>query len=202
MARPQKRISDHARPQQHAPHSRPENAGQDDMADILKSLEQNCKKLEKRYEATIFRARHELGDMGFWGAVGAVAMVADLTVMGGIGTALAIWSGAGFLAYNSSANQIGKELKRVRERIDDMQQARFEAQLQKNAQQHAPQPASPDGKKLSEEFSPAARAEIEALRDKLAQLENQVTQLKGEKEKGLDKPKFKKPFSGKKPGDQ
>lgn len=202
MARPQKRPTPRERLEKDAHNFTVENAGEDALADILKSLEQNCKKLEKRYEAAVHRARHELGDMGFWGAVGAVAMVADLTIMGGIGTALAVWSGAGFLAYNSSANQVGKELKRVRERIEDMQQARFEAQLQKNANNNTPQPAAPEGKNLSEEFSPAARAEIEALRDKLAKLENQVTQLQDEKEKGLDKPKFKKPFTGKKPGDQ
>lgn len=169
-------------------------------ADPIKALEKDRKRLQDQYDRLTTKARGEIGDLGFWGAIGTVALVADWGLLGGMGTAFAAWSAGEYIAYSRRAHLVGKELTDVKTRIKDMQQARFDAQMQqlKNAPQQSPLPDN----SLKDEFSPAAKAEIEALRDKLAKLEQQVGQMQDDKDKGLDKPKFKKPFSGKKPGDQ
>lgn len=175
--------------------STPENA-----SDPLKAIEKDRKRLQDQYDRLTTKARSEMGEVGFWGAVGTIALVADWGLLGGLGTAFAAWSAGEYIAYSRRARDVGKELKDVKTRINNMQQARFEAQMQqmKNAPQQNPLPDN----SLKDEFSPAAKAEIESLRDKLAKLEKQVGQMQEDKDKGLDKPKFKKPFGGKKPGDQ
>jgi chromosome segregation ATPase len=125
--------------------------------------------------------------------------MADWMFMGGLGTAIAVWSAGEYLVYAQRAREIGKELKDVKTRIHDMQQAQFELKIRQL--QNAPQNAPMNDNSLKDEFSPAAKAEIEALRKKLAKLEGQVGQMQEDKDKGLDKPKFKNPF-GKKPDGQ
>ncbi|MBW7911404.1 MAG: hypothetical protein H3C49_09090 [Alphaproteobacteria bacterium] len=167
-------------------------------ADPLAMLEKERNRLQERYDTLTGKARGEVGDVGFWGAVGALALMADWTFTGGLGTAFAAWSAGEYVMYARRAREVGKELKVVKSRIQNMQQARFEAQIQQMKQ--APQKtqgAVPDTS-LKDEFSPAAQAEIESLRSKLATLEKQVGQMQEDKAGGLDKPKFKKPF-GKKP---
>jgi len=164
-------------------------------ADPLAMLEKERRRLQERYDTLTGKARGEIGDVGFWGAVGALAIAADWTITGGLGTAFAAWSAGEYVMYARRAREVGKELKTVKSRIQDMQQARFEAQMQQLKQ--APQGPAPEAS-LKDEFSPAAKAEIEALRAKLAKLEQQVGQMQDDKQNGLDKPKFKKPF-GKKP---
>ena len=168
--------------------------------DPIKALEKDRKRLQEQYDRLTAKARGEIGDLGFWGAVGTVALIADWGLLGGMGTAFAAWSAGEYVVYARRAREVGKELKDVKTRINDMQQQRFDMQLQQQLQNN-PQGPLPDYS-LKEEFSPAAKAEIDALRDKLAKLEKQVGQMQEDKDKGLDKPKFKKPFSGKKPGDQ
>lgn len=162
--------------------------------DPLCTLEKESAKLEKRFNDLTKKADGELGEMGFWGFVGGVGLMADWAFMGGLGTAIAVWSGASYLTYKSNARSVEKDLKKVRDKIIDLQEERFRANLEMQKQQ--PKPANEN--KLQAEFSPAAKAEIEALQKKLAELSGQVDKMQDDKEKGLDKPKFKPPF-GKKP---
>lgn len=166
----------------------------DNENDPLNALEKEREKLGERFDALTKKADHEMSDLGFWGFVGGIGLMADWAFMGGLGTALAVWSGAEYLAYKSKARGVEKDLKAVREKIIDMQEARFRLDMELQRQQ--PNPANQN--KLKDEFSPAAKAEIEALRKKLSELSGQVDELQSDKEKGLDKPKFKPPF-GKKP---
>lgn len=166
-------------------------------ADPLVMLEKERRRLQDRYDTLTGKARGEIGDVGFWGAIGALAIAADWTITGGLGTAFAAWSAGEYVMYARRAREVGKELKTVKSRIQDMQQARFEAQMQQLKQAPQQQGPAPEAS-LKDEFSPAAKAEIEALRAKLAKLEQQVGQMQDDKQNGLDKPKFRKPF-GKKP---
>jgi hypothetical protein len=167
-----------------------------DKNDPLRTLERERDKLEQRFNDLTKKAQNELGEAGFWGFVGGVAIMADWAFMGGLGTAIAVWSGAEYIAYKTNARRVEKDLKKVQERIIDMQEERFRAQMDMQKQQR--QPGVANDNSLKDEFSPAAKAEIEALQKKLAELSGQVDKLQEDKEKGLDKPKFKPPF-GKKP---
>jgi hypothetical protein len=113
-------------------------------------------------------------------------------LLGGIGTGLAVFSSVEYLAYKSRARAVNKDLKVIRDKVIDLQEARFRADLE--FKKHAPKPGNDNS--LKDEFSPAAKAEIEALQKKLAKLSGQVDELQADKEKGLDKPKFRPPFPG------
>lgn len=167
----------------------------DNENDPLNALEKEREKLGERFDALTKKADHEMSDLGFWGVVGGVALMADWTFLGGFGTTLAVLSGGQYIAYKAKARSVEKDLKIVREKIIDMQEARFRLEMELQRQQ--PKPANQNN--LKDEFSPAAKAEIEALRKKLSELSGQVDELQTDKEKGLDKPKFKPPFGGKKP---
>lgn len=160
--------------------------------DPLDALELERAKLEKRFEELTKRARGELGDVGFWGVVGGIALAADWALLGGIGTAFAAISSVEFLAYKAKARAVNKDLKVIRDKVIDLQEARFRADLE--FKQQAPKPGNDNS--LKDEFSPAAKAEIEALQKKLAKLSGQVDELQADKDKGLDKPKFRPPFPG------
>lgn len=179
---------------QAAPRQKPEGYT-DNENDPLNALEKERGKLESRFDALTKKADSELGEVGFWGLIGGIGLMADFAFMGGLGTALAVWSSAEYLSYKSRARGVEKDLKAVREKIIDMQEARFRMGMEMQKQQ--PKPANQN--ELKEEFSPAAKAEIDALRKKLSELSGQVDELQSDKEKGLDKPKFKPPFGGKKP---
>ena len=172
------------------------NRNGDQENDPLAALEKERSKLQERYDALSGKARKEVGDVGFWGAVGAVALMADWAFLGGFGTVVAAWSAGEYISYARRAHETGKELKDVKTRIHDMQQAQFDLKIQQ--MKNAPQNGPTNDNSLKDEFSPAAKAEIDALREKLAKLEGQVGQLQEDKGNGLDKPKFKNPF-GKKP---
>jgi len=167
-----------------------------DENDPLGALEKERSKLQERYDLLTGKARGEMGDVGFWGVVGGLGLMADWMLMGGLGTAIAVWSAGEYIVYAQRAREVGKELKNVKSRIHDMRQAQFDLKIQQ--MKNAPKNAPGNDNSLKDEFSPAAKAEIEALRAKLSKLENQVGQMQEDKDKGLDKPKFKKPF-GKKP---
>ena len=177
------------------------DAAREEGDDILGVLEKDRKRLQERYDALADKSRSEWGDAGFWGAVGGVALLADWAFLGGFGTVLAVANAGSAIGYARRARAVGQDLKDVKTRINDMRKAQFELKLKQleNAPQNAPKTPDNDNS-LKDEFSPAAKAEIDALRAKLAKLENQVGQMQDDHEKGLDKPKFRTPF-GKKPDD-
>lgn len=171
------------------------NRNGDPEMDPLGALEKERSKLQERYDALADKTRSEWGDAGFWGVVGGVALVADWTLLGGFGTVLAAANAGSAIGYARRARAVGRDLKEVKTSISNMREAQFALKMQQL--KNAPQ-APVNDNSLKDEFSPAAKAEIEALREKLSKLENQVGELQEDKGKGLDKPKFKKPF-GKKP---
>ncbi|MFN7113469.1 MAG: hypothetical protein ACK4PK_03835 [Alphaproteobacteria bacterium] len=171
------------------------NTNPDHENDPIGALEKERNKLQERYDALSDKTRSEWGDAGFWGVVGGVALVADWTFLGGFGTVLAAANAGSAIGYARRARAVGRDLKEVKTSLNNMREAEFAMKMQQL--KNAPQTPVNDNR-LKDEFSPAAKAEIEALRDKLAKLEGQVGQLQEDKGNGLDKPKFKKPF-GKKP---
>src|SRR6218665_2530052 len=83
--------------------STPKNA-----ADPLKALDKDRKRLQDQYDRLTNKARGEIGDLGFWGAVGTVALIADWGLLGGVGTAFAAWSAGEYIAYSRRAHLVGK----------------------------------------------------------------------------------------------
>jgi len=171
------------------------NRNGDQDNDPLAALEKERSKLQERYDALSNKTRSEWGEAGFWGVVGGVALVADWTFLGGFGTVLAAANAGSAIGYARRASAVGRDLKDVKASINNMREVQFALKIQQL--KDAPQ-APVNDNSLKDEFSPAAKAEIDALREKLAKLEGQVGQLQEDKGNGLDKPKFKKPF-GKKP---
>lgn len=164
--------------------------------DPLAALEKDRRSLQDRYDALAAKTRSEWGDAGFWGVVGGVALATDWMFLGGLGTVLAGANAASAIGYARRARAVGRDLNDVKTSINNMREAQFALKMKQL--ENAPQNAPVNDNSLKDEFSPAAKAEIEALREKLAKLEGQVGQLQEDKASGLDKPKFKKPF-GKKP---
>lgn len=149
-----------------------------DFDDPLYKLELERDRLEERYMAFTFKATKERNDLGFWGVVGGIGLAADWTFLGGLGTAIAVFSGASWLSYKSQAKQVGADLKKMEQKISDLNELRFKIELQ-NPEQKGP---------LRAEFSPAAKAEIDELRQKLASLQEQMSELEKPK---ITKPKLK-----------
>lgn len=195
MARKTRRDDHQPRAQDaSAPQGEPLPASGKPGTDPLKALEKERDKLQTAFDGLNARSRKEMGDLGFWGVVGGIGLAADMMFMGGLGTAIAAWSMGEYFMYARRARDVGNDLQKVKTRIHDMQQARFEMELQK--MKDAPQNTPSNDRSLQAEFSPAAQAEIKELRDKLSQLQSQIGQMQEEKEQGLNKPKFKKPSGG------
>ncbi len=162
----------------------------DDRFDPLEDLRKKREELEDRMYKYRAAAKREAGELGFWGLVGGVAIAADWMILGGVGTGIAVLSGATLFSAKREEKKIEKQLEKIDARIDKLVDDRLEQE--KN---------SPGlNKKLSEQFSPAAQKEIDLLRARLEDLEKQVDknrQNNNDNGKDLDKPKFKPPFGPK-----
>ena len=151
--------------------------------DPIWDLERRKRDLTDRWLAYKSAAQREAAEFGFWGLVGGVAIAADFALLGGLGTAVALVSGAGWLRYKREGQRIEREMKEVDKSIDRLHQERTEW-----LRQHPePKPG------LTEEFSPAAKRQIDALKARLADLEKQVDKVTSENDKSIDKPKFRPP---------
>jgi polyhydroxyalkanoate synthesis regulator phasin len=92
-------------------------------------------------------------------------------------------SGATWFRYKREAKRIEKDLKEVDKSLDLL----HEVQADWNRAHPQPTPG------LTEEFSPAAKRQIDALKARLEELEKQVDKVVAENDKSIDKPKFKPP---------
>ncbi|TAL34529.1 MAG: hypothetical protein EPN97_08405 [Alphaproteobacteria bacterium] len=154
-----------------------------DGKDPIQDLERRKRELTDRWLAYKSAAQREAAEFGFWGVVGGVAIAADFALLGGIGTVIATVSGAGWLRCKREAKRIEREMKDVDRSLDRLHEERADW-----SRQH-PQPAQ----NLAEEFSPAAKRQIEALKSRLEELEKQMDKVTAENDKSIDKPKFRPP---------
>ena len=159
--------------------------------DPLRDLEDKRRSLTGRWLAYKTATRREGVQVGFWASVGAVAMAADMALLGGLGTALAAMSGAGFLAYRRESKRLEHELKELDHSI-----SQFRREQDDYARRH-PKPE----KSLDDGFSPAAKRKIDGLQARLDDLEKSMEKLAGDKlpkkpdvdAADLGKPKYKPP---------
>jgi hypothetical protein len=151
--------------------------------DPLWDLERRKRDLTDRWLAYKSAAQREAAEFGFWGLVGGVAIAADIALLGGLGTAVALVSGAGWLRCKREGRRIEKEMQEVDKSLDRLHQERAEA----TRRHPTPTPG------VTEEFSPAAKRQIDALKSRLEELEKQVDKVTAENDKSIDKPKFRPP---------
>ena len=155
-----------------------------DKFDSLDDLRMKREELEERMRAYRETAKREAGELGFWSLVGGIAVAADWMILGGVGTGIAVLSGATLFNAKREEKKIEKQLAKIDERIDRLVDARLE--------QEKNNPGL--NKNLSEQFSPAAQKEIDLLRARLEDLEKQVDKNRqNDNGRDLDKPKFKPP---------
>ena len=154
-----------------------------DGKDPIRDLERRKRELTDRWLAYKSAADREAAEFGFWGVVGGVAIAADFALLGGLGTTIAVFSGAGWIRNKREGKRIEREMKEVDKSLDRLHEER-----EQWAREH-PQPKPG----LAEEFSPAAKRQIDALKSRLAELEKQMDKVTAENDKSIDKPKFRPP---------
>ncbi|MDI1226539.1 MAG: hypothetical protein PSY14_02495 [bacterium] len=158
--------------------------------DPLRPLQDKRRELTDRWLAFKTASRREGIQLGFWGGVGALAIAADLTLLGGLGTALAAMSGLSFVTYRREVKRLEKALKEVDRTITALQNERDDFERR-----------NPTLKKgLEDEFSPAAKRKIEGLQARLDELEHSMNKLTGQAPAkpdidapDLGKPKYRPP---------
>jgi len=160
----------------------------DDRIDPIRDLIRRRDDIEDRLHRARIAARREAGELGFWGLVGGAAIAADFMILGGVGTAIAIVSGVGFFGNSREAKKLQKSLDQLDSRIETLQREQVEWE-----RKH-PRPDN----SLTDEFSPAAKREIDLLRARLEELEKQMDKAGKpvNDDSQLDKPKFKPPRNG------
>ena len=159
--------------------------------DPIRDLEEQRRKLTDRWLAFKGASKREGVQTGMWAVIGGVAIATDLALLGGLGSAIAIMSGATWLTYNREAKRLETELQKIEKTITTMREERDEYE------RNHPKPS----KDLQEEFSPAAKRQIDALKSRLEEVEKLMDKMQAEKNKDnddIDKPKFRKP-AGPKP---
>ena len=158
--------------------------------DPLRPLQDKRRELTDRWLAFKTASRREGIQLGFWGGVGVLAIAADLTLLGGLGTALAAMSGLSFVTYRREVKRLEKALKEVDRTITALQNERDDFERRN--------PALKKG--LEDEFSPAAKRKIEGLQARLDELEHSMNKLTGQTPAkpdidapDLGKPKYRPP---------
>lgn len=154
--------------------------------DPLRDLEEQRRKVTDRWLAFKGASKREGVQTGMWAVIGGVAIATDMALLGGLGTAIALMSGATWIAYNREAKRLESELGKIEDSITVMKQEREEKE------RNAPKLS----KDLQEEFSPAAKRQIDALKSRLEEVEKMMDKMQADRDKendGIDKPRFKKP---------
>lgn len=158
-----------------------------DGIDPVENLERKKRELTDRWLAYKAASQRNAVEFGFWGVVTGAAVAADFALLGGLGTAIAVMTGATWITYKREAARIEHEMKEVDKSLDRIYKER--AEWERNHPKPVPG--------LEEEFSPAAKRQIDALKARLEELEKQVDKVTSS-DKSLDKPRFKPP-AGPKP---
>ncbi|MBI1214259.1 MAG: hypothetical protein GC185_00405 [Alphaproteobacteria bacterium] len=154
--------------------------------DPIAKLERRRAALEEKLAKARKKSKYEMGELGFWGVVGGVAIAADWVLLGGIGTAFAVLSGAEIFSQSREGKRLQKQITKIDEQLAamELEKMRLEAAKPKPPAPKAPEPG------LKDDFSPAAQKEIEDLRKRLAEMEKKVGE---QQDPTLDKPKFGPP---------
>lgn len=146
-----------------------------------RTLRNNRRKVEKNREESRKKASGEMKDLGFWGVVGGIGFALDITLMGGLGTAIAIYSGAMWAHHKTEERNARKEVERIDSKLMEIEEL--------NALK--PQLPAPAVKK---EFND--NADVEALQKKLADVQRELDEIRNGTrmpDKSLDKSKFSPP---------
>ncbi|MEZ0259466.1 MAG: hypothetical protein ACAH80_00560 [Alphaproteobacteria bacterium] len=154
--------------------------------DPIRDLEDARRKTTDRWLAFKGASRREGTQAGVWAVIGGAAVAADFALLGGLGTAIALMSGATWLSYKKEAKRLEKELVNIEKSITQLREEREERERN--------QPQLKNG--LNEEFSPAAKRQIDALKSRLEEVEKMMDKMQAGKEQDndeIDKPKMKKP---------
>jgi hypothetical protein len=159
-----------------------------DGIDPIENLERKKRELTDRWLAYKAASQRNAVEFGFWGVITGAAVAADFALLGGLGTAIAVMTGATWITYKREAARIEREMKEVDKSLDRIYKER--AEWERNHPKPTPG--------LGDEFSPAAKRQIDALKARLEELEKQVDKVTTENGKSIDKPKFKPP-AGPKP---
>lgn len=159
-------------------------APQENDSNYEDSLFRRRLELEDMLATAHARSSGELGNMGFWGCVGAFAIAADLAFLGGFGTVCAVWSGMDSLDARGKVRAAERELKDVNEKLLKYQEIKLAARAAEPSSKL--NPSSPQNG-----FNNAAEPEdnVETLKKKMAALQQQVEDLQNPKTIELDKPK-------------
>lgn len=129
------------------------------------------------------RASGEASAIGFWGVIAGVGIATDLFLLGGVGTALAAFSGIQWANYKDDERKTKKEIEALDRKIMEIERLRT----------IFPQkPASPQTE-MKDDFSKAQKQDVNDLRKKLADLEKELEKMKNPKQGKIDKPKFDGP---------
>lgn len=146
------------------------------------------KELQKQMDQFQDRASREVVEVGLWGVLGGIGMAFDFALLGGLGTGLAVASGALWARYGIGKKRVKKELKKVEEKLREYQEL-------KSVLKPDEPPANSLSKSITDDFTTSAAPETEAdiIKKKLAELEKKMEDMQNPKPAKLDKDTFKKP---------
>lgn len=146
-----------------------------------RTLRNNRRKVEKNKETSRQKAIGEMKDIGFWGVVGGIGFALDVTFLGGVGTAIALYSGAMWASHKNDERNARKEVERIDGKLMEIEEL--------NAlKPKLPAPA------VKKEFND--NSEVADLQKKLADVQKELDEIKNGTrmpDKSLDKTKFSPP---------
>jgi len=163
---------------------------QDREEDPLEMLEIERARLEETYEQHRRLAGYKGRGTLFWGIIGGACLAGDMMGFGGVLTAIAGYKGLGWVGNSLVARRIEEQLREVQERIVDLHEERARYEME--------HPQTRRDRNLADDFSPAARAEITALRRQLREVSKRLEKMEPDPKtlpKTIGKPRFKPPGS-------
>lgn len=145
-----------------------------------KLLEQR-EHLNEQKDALRAKTHSEIGGVGFMGALGGVALLADWTLTGGFFTILAGAEGMSYLNVRSNLRKVDKDLKDIDEKILQLEQM---PDFQKNRLER--------NSKLKDDFA-KSQMTIDQMSQQLQDLQRQVAEVRDPKPENLVKPRLTPP---------
>ena len=145
-----------------------------------KLLEQR-EHLNEYKDALLAKTSSQIGGVGFMGALGGVALLADWTLTGGFFTILAGADALSYMNVRTNLRKVDKDLKDIDEKILQLE---LMPDFQKNRLEHA--------SKLKDDFA-KSQFTIGQLSQQLQDLQRQVAEARDPKPENLVKPRLMPP---------